>query len=48
MFISISDSLLAMFKSLEMLLVVEKCLFAKSLIGATIQDGGTRERSGGD
>ena len=24
---------------------VESCIFAKSLTGATIQDGGTRERS---
>ena len=30
---------------MELIFVVGKCLFTNSLIGATIQDGGKRERS---
>ena len=45
MSMSILDGLLAMFKNLEMLLVVEKYLFTKSLTDAIMKDGGIRERS---
>ena len=33
------------FECIELIEVVGKCIFAKSLMGTTIQDGGTRERS---
>jgi len=33
------------FEYIKLIDVVGKCIFAKSLIGTTMQDGGTRERS---
>ena len=33
------------FKCIKLIVVEEKCIFAKSLMGATIQDGSRRERS---
>jgi len=33
------------FKCIELIVVEEKCIFAKSLMGATMQDGSRRERS---
>ena len=43
--ISIPDGNLAIFKTLKLILVEEKCLFASSLMGTTIQDSGIRERN---
>jgi len=37
--------ILTICKDIELKAEVERCLFTNSLIGATIQDGGTRERS---
>ena len=45
MSMSISDSKLAISKGFKLRAEVEKCIFAGSLMVATIQDGGTRERS---
>ena len=33
------------FEYIELIVVDERYIFAKSLMGATMQDGGTRERS---
>ena len=45
MSMSIADSKWAIFESLELMVEVESCLFANSLIGATMQDGGIGKRS---
>jgi len=45
MFMSIVDSFQAIFDDCIAVLVVENNLFTNSLIDATIQDGGKRERS---
>jgi len=42
---SILDGKLAISKGFELSAEVENCIFASSLTGATIQDGGMRERS---
>ena len=33
------------FECAELIVVDKRCIFAKSLMGTTMQDGGTRERS---
>jgi len=45
MFISISDGKLAINRGFELRAKVEKCIFTSFLMGFTIQDGSTRERS---
>ena len=47
MSIAILASILAIWKGFELRAEVDICIFTNSLMGATIQDGGMRERSDG-
>jgi len=42
---SILDGVLAIVGGCEVVAEMKRCIFSNSLMGATIQDGGKRERS---